>query len=218
MMILYAQKKGGVGKTTLAVHHAVHLFDLGYSVAVLDADEQRQAAEWVTEAESNITIAPVTDADDAYLAAQELAIRHDYTIIDGPATLGEATRALMTLTDLALIPMGPSILDLRSTDKMERIIRTSRQISGKPPRAAIVLNKARQRTRLTRETIAAATDLGLEVLATRVRDLQAFPDAAQQGSVVTRMTRHPLGNHRARADLEQLFAELHVPVAEVAHG
>ena len=218
MMILYAQKKGGVGKTTLAVHHAVHLFDLGYSVAVLDADEQRQAAEWVTEAESNITIAAVTDADDAYLAAQELSGRHDYTIIDGPATLGEATRALMTLTDLALIPMGPSILDLRSTDKMERIIRTSRQISGKPTQAAIVLNKARQRTRLTRETIAAATELGLEVLATRVRDLQAFPDAAQQGSVVTRLTKHSLGNHRAQSDLEQLFAELHVPIPEVAHG
>ncbi|MCA9169282.1 MAG: AAA family ATPase [Planctomycetales bacterium] len=218
MIILYAQKKGGVGKTTLAVHHAVHLFDLGYSVALLDADEQRQAAEWATEAESNITIAAVTDADDAYVTAQDLESRHDFTIIDGPATLGEATRALMTLSDLALIPMGPSILDLRATDKVERNICTSRQISGNPARVAIVLNKVHQRTRLTRETIAAAADLGIDVLETRVRDLQAFPDAAQQATVVTRLPKNYLGAHRAQSDLEQLFSQLHISLEKVAHG
>ena len=218
MMFLYAQKKGGVGKTTLAVTHAVYLYDLGFSVALLDADEQCQSAEWVTEAEPNITIRTELDADEAFIVAQELAATHDFVIADGPATLGDATRALLTLTDVAIIPMGPSVLDLRSTDKIQKIIHTSRQISGGyPKRATIVINKAKQNTRITREIKDAVSDLDIEVLDAMVRDLQAFPDSVQQGTVVTRMIKPDIGARKAKADLEKYFASLSLPVSKAAN-
>ena len=44
-MYLLVNKKGGVGKSTLATALAVYLFDLGRHVAVIDADEQLHTAK-----------------------------------------------------------------------------------------------------------------------------------------------------------------------------
>jgi hypothetical protein len=38
----------------------------------------------------------------------------DIVVADGPAGLSEVTRALLLVTDLALLPCGPSVLDLRA--------------------------------------------------------------------------------------------------------
>ena len=39
-------QKGGVGKTTIAVHIAVAAASAGYSVAIIDLDPQATAAQW----------------------------------------------------------------------------------------------------------------------------------------------------------------------------
>ena len=39
-------QKGGVGKTTIAVHLAVAAAKNGYSVAIIDLDPQATAAQW----------------------------------------------------------------------------------------------------------------------------------------------------------------------------
>lgn len=47
MMIVMTNTKGGVGKSTLAAHLAIWLFDQGSRVALLDTDEQATAAGWI---------------------------------------------------------------------------------------------------------------------------------------------------------------------------
>ena len=68
-----------------------------------------------------------------------------------------------------------------------------------------MLNKMKSRETLSRELQGAAPTLGLLVASHIVRDLQASRDAAQQGSVVTRM-----GSRAAQAasDINGLFTEL----------
>ena len=68
MNIVFANTKGGVGKSTLAVHLAVWLHDQGKKVALVDADKQRSSSPWVTEAEPKLTtrverqlVLPTTD-------------------------------------------------------------------------------------------------------------------------------------------------------------
>ena len=44
--ISFISQKGGVGKTTLAIHLAVAFAADGLNVAILDLDPQASAAEW----------------------------------------------------------------------------------------------------------------------------------------------------------------------------
>lgn len=64
MMVVFANSKGGVGKSTLAVHLAVWLFDRGAKVALLDADRQLSASQWVAEVEPKITVSTANTAEE----------------------------------------------------------------------------------------------------------------------------------------------------------
>jgi hypothetical protein len=48
MLMELANEKGGVGKSTLAVHLAVWSYDRGMRVALLDTDKQRSSSLWLT--------------------------------------------------------------------------------------------------------------------------------------------------------------------------
>jgi chromosome partitioning protein len=50
MIIVVANSKGGVGKSTLAVHLASWLFGKGYRVTLADCDTQQSSSEWIREA------------------------------------------------------------------------------------------------------------------------------------------------------------------------
>jgi hypothetical protein len=63
----------------------------------------------------------------------------------------------------------------------------------------------RTRGRISREIKDAAPSLGVSVATHFVRSLEVFVDAAQQGSVVTRMKSAP---QNAREDIDNLFSEL----------
>lgn len=111
----------------------------------------------------------------------------------------------MLLADLAVFPVGPSILDLRSVAVAASLLKYARQINGGRPEGRLVLNKVRTRDRISRSLPEAAAELGVPLLASRVRDLEAFRDAAQQGTSAARMKR---GNGFAKRDIEALCVEI----------
>lgn len=205
MLVCFANTKGGVGKSTLAVHLAVWLHDRGIKTALLDGDKQRSSSAWVTEAEANIPIRVADTPETCLSEAQDLARLHDLVVADGPAGIDDVSRTLLILADRAFFPITPSILDLRSVQQATGILRFAQGINGGRPDGRLVLNKFRLRDNISRELNAAAHGLGVQVATAVVRDLQAYRDAAQQGTVVGRMGKR--FTHAAR-ELDQLFEEL----------
>jgi chromosome partitioning protein len=205
MMIVFANTKGGVGKSTLATHLAVWLHDSGYKTGLLDTDKQRSSSEWVTEAEAKIAVQVADTPENCLSAAQELNKSCDFVVGDGPGGLDDLSRTLLILADLAVFPISPSILDLRSVSQATGILRFAQGINGGRPDGRLVLNKMRTRDTISRELKDAAPTLGLTVCEHVVRDLQVYRDAAQQGTVVSRLGRK---GRQAAVEIDQLFSEL----------
>lgn len=207
MMIVFANTKGGVGKSTLAVHLAVWLYDAGFQVAFLDCDKQQSSSQWLAEAERNIACVVATTPEMVVSDARRLLTTHDFLIGDGPAGLDDLSRTLLILADLAILPVTPSVLDLRSVTQATATLRYAQEVNGGRPEGKLLLNRMKSRGRISREIHDAAPSLGVAVASQWVRSLEAFVDAAQQGSVVTRR-RAQRGPNLAGDDLDRVFAEL----------
>lgn len=205
MFITCANTKGGVGKSTIAVHLAVWLTDHGAKTALIDADKQRSSSQWMAEADPNVTIRVADTPEEALSQATELSRSHVFVVADAAGGVDDLARSLLLLADLALLPITPSILDLRSLQQAVGILKFAQGINRGRPEGRLILNKMRSRDRISRELQAAADSLGVRVADGVVRDLQAFRDAAQSGTVVTRMQK--TGNE-ARRDMERLFKGL----------
>ena len=53
VIIVIANSKGGVGKSTIAVHLAAWLHEQGHSVTLADCDTQHSSSEW-----ASVTLCP----------------------------------------------------------------------------------------------------------------------------------------------------------------
>jgi chromosome partitioning protein len=209
MIYLFVNKKGGVGKSTLAAAFAVQLFDVGRKVAVLDADEQLHTARAIRQAEPGIHVIAQFQTNKIPETVQHLVSSFEDIVADAPAKLQDETRALMVMADVAIFPMEPTIKSLQSTRESIQVLEYARAITGGRPHTAwLVLNKAKTRTRIFREIESLAPKLGLRVAHAVIRDLQAFPEADQQGTVVTRMSPEQLSIRNAQADITALFNEI----------
>lgn len=204
-MITFANSKGGVGKSTLATHLAVWAFDQGIRTALIDTDKQRSSSTWLAEAEPNIAICTADAPEECLLKVTELRQSHDLIVGDGAGGLDDLGRALLLMTDIAVLPLTPSLLDLKSVQQASEVLRFAQGINGGRPEGRIVLNKMRTRDTISRELKTAAPTLGVQVAETVIRDLQAYRDAAGQGTVVTRMGKKAAA---AAAEIEAFGREL----------
>lgn len=205
MVIVCANSKGGVGKSTLATHLAAWLHDRGFQTALLDADKQRSSSVWIAEAEPDVAVLVADTPESCVLNVKKLALARDFVICDAPGGLEDLSRTLLILADLAIFPISPSILDVRSVAGATAVLRYAQDINNGRPVGQLVLNKMKTRDTISRELREDAPKLGLAVAQHVLRDLQPYRDAAQQGTVVSRLGRK---GAQAAADIDALFVEL----------
>jgi chromosome partitioning protein len=189
MMLAVVNQKGGVGKTTLAVHLAVWHLEREKRVAFIDADGQSASSRWLRAGRWDVTLLAETEADSIVELAGSLESTHDLVIADGPASLAEGARALLLVADHVLVPCGVTVPELEATAATIRMLRNARKIrDGRKPSAHLVLSRIRgDRFLLTRDARVAVQALGLPVCEQSIRLREAVADAPGQGSVVWKM-------------------------------
>ncbi|CAM3549486.1 Chromosome (Plasmid) partitioning protein ParA [Deinococcus saxicola] len=164
--------KGGVGKTTTALHLAAVAHASGRSAHVLDADPERSACRWAAHAPLPFS---VTAAEPDRLARQlQAAGQAQFIIIDTPPNSRELLLRAGSLADTVIVPVAPSGLEidrLRPTLELLADLQAQREDLD----VAVVLTRYNLRRRLAREAEEALE--GLPVLAARIRQLEAYTDS-----------------------------------------
>lgn len=129
MIIAVANSKGGVGKSTLAVHLAAWLSKQGHRVTLADCDTQQSSSQWIQEAAPGVKALCLKDPDMIINDLPQLAQETDYVVADGPGSLVETSRALLLVADAAIVPCKASMLEVRASMRPPRYC-------GKPRKSA----------------------------------------------------------------------------------
>ena len=178
-------RKGGSGKTTLAVHLAVLAQEADLRTLLIDLDPQRSAAAWWRARDSDTPQLVETDADK--LSGILVAARADgvgLVVIDTRPSVEADAVQVAALSDLVLIPTRPAILDLRA------ILATLDVVKGSARRAAIVLNACQPARGVgegsgTADTRRALKAFGVPVAPITITQRAAFSNALVTGRTVS---------------------------------
>jgi chromosome partitioning protein len=207
MIVALLNQKGGVGKTTLALHLAGAWARLGCRVTVIDADPQGSALDWseqrAKEGRPRLFGVLGLARDTLHREAPEIARGVDHVVIDGPPRIAGLMRSALLASDLVLVPAQPSPFDGWASGEMLNLIREARIF--RPELAArFVLNRCAARTIIARETGDALAEHDPPVLAARIGQRVAFADAARTGQLVFEVE----SGHAAAREIIALAAEI----------
>ena len=192
MIIALLNQKGGVGKTTLALHIAGELASRGNRVTLVDADPQGSSLDWsqqrAREGLPRLFGTIGLARDTLHREAPELARDADHIVIDGPPRVAGLMRSALLAADLVLIPVQPSPLDGWASAEMLALLAEAR-IYRPQLVARFALNRCGARTVIARETAESLADHDPPVLATTVGQRVVFADAAQSGRLAGEIDR-----------------------------
>lgn len=214
-VIAFVNQKGGCGKTSGAVHLASWLLANGQSVALFDADVQTSAHRWLGVLDSDIPCYCAPTQDDLIDRVTEAQGSTDYVIVDGPAQLGDVTRAILLIADSAVIPVQPTGLDLDSAIDAVKIVRQARKVrkGDHGPKASLYLSRAVKGSRLKKESADVLNSFeDIPLLRSVIHQRQCIADCYGQAETVFSMS------GRSAAESAREYKQLFDEVLELTNG
>ena len=207
MIIAFLNQKGGVGKTTLALHVAGRLAGKGAAVAVVDADPQGSALDWAEQRlacgrDRRFSVIGLP-RETLHRELPSLRAGFAHVIVDGPPRVTGIARSALLAADVVLIPVTPSPLDGWASAEMLRLLDEARVF--RPDLVArMVLNRCATRSVIARETTEALCEQEPKLLRTTIGQRVLFAHAAQKGQLVDELDHGSL----AAAEISALATEV----------
>lgn len=184
MIISVLNQKGGVGKTTIALHIASGLSQQGQRIMLVDADPQGSARDWAAARKSPAAF-PVVGMDRPVLHRDlpPMAADYDHVIVDGPPRATDLTRSAILPAGLVIVPVLPSPLDVWACDDIVTLLKEA-SVYTDTQKAVFVVNRKIVGTAIGRDIAQALGGYGIPVMSTQIAQRVAFAEALATGQTV----------------------------------
>jgi len=201
-IIVVANGKGGVGKTTTAMALSGILSEK-YKVLAVDTDIQGSFSWWAKRGDKNMGFDLTQETDPALLSELRKIKGYDFAVVDTPPALrSEALAAVIAIADYLVLPTPPAPMDLAA------LVETVREAIV-PVRAAHRVLLTRVDSRSLREALEAQKtliELGVPAFRAFIRAYKAHERAALEGVPISQWRGE--NAHEAKADYRRVADEL----------
>ncbi|MEL7142337.1 MAG: ParA family protein [Cyanobacteria bacterium J06573_11] len=198
--VSFVSKKGGVAKSTSAIHFAYWLTQEGYRVALIDDDANRTALKWQVRASDNPKFdPPFVVASFAKMAKAVSGV--DYVILDTQASISDDDlKDLAEDSDLVIIPTKVDV------DSASAAIETAKLISEHQGTYRILLTDVLTSGKSGVELAEDLKEEGYDLLSASIRRGEGVRHASLAGATLAQQP----GNYRMPwRDYQKAFKEIH---------
>jgi len=191
-VIVVANPKGGVGKSTVATNLAGALARAGRSVMLGDVDRQQSARQWLGLRPAALPAIKTWDVAREGVVRPPKGTTH--VVLDTPAGLHDRKLdTVLAIADRVLVPLQPSLFDIQATHAFVQELRAHKSKA----KIAVVGNRVKDTTVSADQLRRFLDTLGVPVLA-MLRDTQLYVQLAARGA-----TLWDVAPSRAERDLAQ---------------
>ena len=172
-VVTFANVKGGSGKSTLCINMAAILIRSGYSVALLDADQQKCSQDWITGTKDRLLSRVEIIEPAEMISVGEVEV--DFLLIDTQGSLTKEMAQFLFQSSLIITPCRVSRDDLVGQGWIEVFLKQSSQNVNKAP-VLTVLNGVNKRSSILSHVIEQLKEDGIEVAETCISQRVCFAE------------------------------------------
>jgi chromosome partitioning protein len=179
-VVVVANPKGGVGKSTLSTQIAGYFASRGHLVMLGDADRQHSSKLWLSLRPATARAITNWEVDKDEIAKPPKGTTH--VVLDTPAGLrGKRLKEVLKLAHKVVVPLQPSVFDIYATrDFLDELAENSHAAKTQ---IGIVGMRVDERTRAAEQLRTFVESTGLPVLS-YVRDTQNYIQLIARGLTV----------------------------------
>jgi chromosome partitioning protein len=212
-VIAFSSPKGGCGKTTAATLLATVLAERGASVAVIDADPNKNVVEWarLPGKPANLTVIGDVGEESIVDAIEEASGGAAFVIVDLEGAANLMVGYAISMADFVVIPVQGSQLDAKQAARQIKLIASQERISNRSIPFAVLLTRVSPaiQPKTQRHIEDRFRELAVPVLKTRLYDREAFRAIFSFGGSIAGLAARGISNlSAATSNAEDFAAEI----------
>ncbi|EAT07416.1 chromosome partitioning protein [Sphingomonas sp. SKA58] len=207
-VIVFANPKGGSGKTTSALILASELAHQGVNVGIIDADPLRWITDWASiRPLKDITIYSEVTETNIVDMIDQCSEAHDIVIVDNEGTASQLGAYAIGMADLVILPLQGSSMDARGGAAITSIIRSQERVLRRPVHNRVLLTRtsAAVASRSLRNVQEQLANAGIKVFATSIVERAAYRDILDYGGTLRDLDPKEVSNIAKAVDNAERF-------------